>query len=58
MDPPEARWTVRNDGGEFDAIAGATVSSRAVISGVRRALQYFTMHRDEIFGPAVGAAGR
>lgn len=58
VDPPEARWTVRNDGGEFDAIAGATVSSRAVISGVRKALQYSTMHRDAIFGQPVGAAGR
>jgi len=50
-DPPASRWTVRQDGGEFDAIAGATVSSRAVIGGVRRAMQFFTTHRDEIFAP-------
>lgn len=50
-DPPVARWAVRTDGGEFDAIAGATVSSRAVVGGVRRAVQFFAAHRDEIFAP-------
>jgi electron transport complex protein RnfG len=51
-DPPEPRWALRADGGDFDAIAGATVSSRAVVAGVRRTLQYFMAHRDEIFaGP-------
>ena len=48
-DPAEPRWTVRADGGEFDAIAGATVSSRAAVGGVRNAVQYFRTHRDEIF---------
>jgi electron transport complex protein RnfG len=49
--PPESRWNLRTDGGDFDAIAGATVSSRATVGGVRRALQYFTTHADEIFAP-------
>ena len=48
-DPPEPDWTLRVDGGEFDAIAGATVSSRATVGGVRSAIQYFRTHRDEIF---------
>lgn len=48
-DPPELLWGVRADGGEFDAIAGATASSRSVVGGVRRAVQYFATHRDEIF---------
>ena len=50
--PPEVRWQLRADGGDFDAIAGATVSSRAVVGGLRRAMQYFTTHRDEIFAPS------
>lgn len=54
-DPPEAGWRPRQDGGQFDAIAGATISSRAVINGVRRAVQYFGIHQAEIFAaPAVG----
>ncbi len=49
--PPDSHWNLRTDGGDFDAIAGATVSSRATVGGVRRALQYFTTHADEIFAP-------
>lgn len=54
-DPPEARWALRSDGGEFDAVAGATVSSRAVLGAVRRAVQYFAAHREQIFGPPDGS---
>lgn len=56
-DPPEARWAVRSDGGDFDAIAGATVSSRAVVGGVRRAVRYFVTHQDEIFAPPATTYG-
>ncbi|MBL8200427.1 MAG: RnfABCDGE type electron transport complex subunit G [Chromatiales bacterium] len=56
-DPPASRWTVRSDGGDFDAIAGATVSSRAVVGGVRRAMQYFATHQDEIFARQDGTRG-
>lgn len=55
-DPPELLWNVRADSGEFDAIAGATVSSRSVVGGVRRAVQYFAAHRDEIFAPLTDEA--
>ncbi|MEO7385555.1 MAG: RnfABCDGE type electron transport complex subunit G [Gammaproteobacteria bacterium] len=50
-DPPPEYWSVRSDGGQFDAIAGATVSSRAVVGGVKRAVEYFASHQDEIFAP-------
>lgn len=50
-DPSEPLWNVRAESGEFDAIAGATMSSRSVVGGVRRAVQYFAAHRDEIFIP-------
>lgn len=32
------RWSVRQDGGEFDAMTGATITSRAILRGVREAL--------------------
>ncbi len=52
-------WKVRKDGGVFDHMAGATISPRAVIKAVNRALQYFDAHRDELFvadvQPAKGA---
>jgi electron transport complex protein RnfG len=56
-DPPEPRWALRSEGGDFDAIAGATVSSRAVIGGVRHAVQYFNGHQEQIFGPPDRPAG-
>lgn len=48
-DPAENRWRLRKDGGDLDAISGATVSSRAVVAATRRAMQYFDLHREMIF---------
>ena len=49
QDPPAPRWEVRRDGGEFDALTGATITSRAVIHAVRDAQIWFEQNRDEIF---------
>lgn len=49
-DPAAGRWALRRDGGEFDAITGATVTSRAVVDAVRDAAEYFATHRAAIFG--------
>ncbi len=48
-DPAAERWAVRRDGGEFDQLTGATVTSRAVVNAVRDAALYFGQHRAEIF---------
>ena len=32
------RWSVRQDGGDFDAMTGATITSRAILRGVREAV--------------------
>lgn len=45
----EAQWKVKKDGGSFDYMAGATITPRAVVKAVHQALQYFAMHREEIF---------
>ena len=37
-DPPDAGWATRRDGGAFDALTAATITSRAVIRGVHDAL--------------------
>ena len=42
-------WKVKKDGGVYDYMAGATITPRAVINAVHKALQYFALHRDEIF---------
>ena len=48
-DPPPARWTVRRDGGAFDQFTGATVTPRAVISAIRRVLEYVELRRGDLF---------
>ncbi len=53
-DPPAERWAVRRDGGEFDQMSGATITSRAVVRAVRDALQYFEQHRGEVFASGPG----
>ncbi len=38
--PEPQRWAVHRDGGEFDQLTGATVTSRAVTAALKHALQY------------------
>lgn len=42
------QWTVKKDGGAFDSFTGATITPRAVIHAVHRALQFFEDNRDQI----------
>jgi electron transport complex protein RnfG len=50
MGNPEATgWAIRNDGGEFDQLTGASVTPRAVVRAIRDTLLYFDAHRDAIF---------
>lgn len=43
-------WSLRRDGGDFDQLAGATVTSRAVMTALREALSYFDQHRHALLG--------
>jgi len=54
--PELARWAIEQDEGEFDAISGATVTSRAVVTAVKNTLLYFESHRDELYMRAAEAA--
>jgi len=49
-----ADWRVKKDGGSFDQITGATISPRAVVGAIRRGLEFFKKHRDEILVPFKG----
>lgn len=53
--PERSRWLVDKDDGDFDSITGATVTSRAVVKGVKDALLYFERHRDELYTAAAAA---
>jgi len=47
-DPLSSTWVLDKDGGDFDHITGATVTSHAVVSAVRNAVIYFDSHRQEL----------
>ena len=49
-DPVDSNWRLRREGGEFDAVSGATVTSRGIVDGVHAALLWFDRHRHEITG--------
>ncbi len=45
-------WKVKKDGGQFDYMAGATITPRAVVKAVHKTLQYYQKHQTELFLPA------
>lgn len=47
--PKAVKWTVKRNGGEFDQFTGATISPRAVVKAVRRALEYERDHRAALY---------
>ena len=55
-DGKDDEWQVKKDGGQFDFMAGATISPRAVVKAVHKAMQYFALHRDELLAAPVAAS--
>ena len=47
----DADWKVKKDGGKFDYMAGATITPRAVVKAVHKALIYFSENKDKLFLP-------
>ena len=48
-DPAKEGWKVKRDGGTFDQFTGATITPRAVVKAVRKALLYFQLHAHKLF---------
>jgi electron transport complex protein RnfG len=46
---PAEAWKVKKDGGQFDYMTGATISPRAVVKAVHKALVFFNQSRGTIF---------
>lgn len=46
---PADKWKVKKDGGQFDFMAGATITPRAVVKAVHKALQYFELNKATLF---------
>jgi H+/Na+-translocating ferredoxin:NAD+ oxidoreductase subunit G len=47
--PPAEHWAIREDGGNFDQLTGASITPRAVVKAIRDTLIYYGAHREEIF---------
>ena len=48
--PLPERWAVKKDGGEFDQFTGATITPRAVIKQVHKALEFYQLNQALLFG--------
>jgi electron transport complex protein RnfG len=48
-DPTPSGWAVRRDGGVFDQFTGATITPRAVVEAVQRALEYYAANGPALF---------
>jgi electron transport complex protein RnfG len=51
-DPDESGWRLKKDNGQFDQIAGATVTSRATVDAIHATLRFFDAHRTQLLTPA------
>ncbi|HEF4757771.1 TPA: RnfABCDGE type electron transport complex subunit G [Pseudomonas putida] len=51
-EPDDKGWALKKDQGQFDQIAGATITSRAVINATHDALRYFDEYRQQLLGSA------
>lgn len=53
--PDDSGWKVKKDGGQFDYMAGATITPRAVIKAVHHALKYIALHHEQLFAVNAGS---
>lgn len=49
QNPSFGLWKVKRDGGAFDQFTGATITPRAVVKSVFKALQYFNLRKNALF---------
>ena len=47
--PDSKAWKVKRDGGYFDQFTGATITPRAVVKAVAKALKYFELNKEALF---------
>ena len=45
---PAEQWKVKKDGGKFDYMVGATITPRAVVKAVAKALQFYEQNEHEL----------
>jgi len=58
VQPDSKAWKVKKDGGHFDYMTGATITPRAVVKAVHKALRYYEQNGAEIFSRPIQAKER
>jgi electron transport complex protein RnfG len=48
-DPKDSAWHVKKDGGEFDQFTGATITPRAVVKAVKKALIFVNQQGEKLY---------
>ncbi|MBK8815831.1 MAG: electron transport complex subunit RsxG [Methylococcaceae bacterium] len=48
-------WSVKKDGGIFDQFSGATITPRKVVLAIKRGLEFYKAHREELMNPVHGS---
>ena len=54
--PNEPGWRVKRDGGVFDQMTGATITPRAVVKAVHKALLFYQQQRQALFNQPKSAS--
>jgi electron transport complex protein RnfG len=54
----EKDWQVKKDSGQFDYVAGATITPRAIVKAVHKSLLYFEQNRDKLLTPQAAKEGK
>lgn len=49
VNPDASGWNVKKDGGVFDQFTGATITPRAVVKAVHKALLFYKEERDRLY---------
>ena len=51
LDSSGTEWNIKRDGGNFDRLTGATITTRAVVRAVYKCLQFYGDNRDTLYAP-------
>lgn len=57
LDPEPEGWQIKNDGGQFDQLTGASVTPRAIVKAVRETLLYFERNNEHVFANQASDSG-
>lgn len=49
LNPSSKQWKVKRDGGHFDQLTGATITPRAIVKAIHKALLFYKQQRDKLF---------